>query len=324
MSVGTCTRCGRPLEEGACPLGHPQRRAKRRRRRGRFLVIPVILGLIGGGIYAGLVWYPPYAAADVMGPASTDFAKAVRKMRATIEIFPNESGERPFLALANSASRTRGNLDVARARLDGRTLPGYPIVSARPQIRQANTIRDAMLEFYADSLELLSDLQAVSSYVSAVAPLLPNLSEIEGTLGNAVKRDKVRATVGTAVPIATSLRAGVRAVDPPRELGELHARLRAMVIGIANDLEEVGGLVATRRPDNLVVAGPVIATLYRDVKAKAASFRQEIAQIPTAALDGGLDERLDEFETSVRAINEALADLRDRLGVDGLTVERRN
>lgn len=326
MDTQLCSRCGRPLEEGICPKGHSQRgirrRSRRRRRLGRWLAFPLLLGVLGGGSYAGLVWYPPFAAADVIGPASADFAKAVRRVRDTNTTFPAEADERAFLTLANAASRARRSVDVARARLEGRTLPGYPIVSSRPAIQLAEDIRERMLDFYTDTIDFLAELQRVSNYVSAIAPLFPTLADLEGTLGNATKSAKVQSTLAAAVPITNTLRAELRATDAPDELGELHERLRATVSGIAGDLEQVGDLVASRGGKAILIrAGPVILSLYGDIRERIASFQNQFSQIPMEALEGGLQKSFATFETKVGRVNVALAGLRDRHGVEGLTIE---
>ena len=164
VSTEVCTRCGRPLEDGVCPVGHPQRAVRRRRRPWRtvFLLL-LLLAIIGGAAYGGLTWYPPKAAEDAIRPVSQRFSTALPPLRATIEAFP-EAGDEAGLAEASTvltaSDEARGLLLELQGTLEQTSILSLPVVSDRPAIRTAEATLGQTETFTTEALELVGDLEA--------------------------------------------------------------------------------------------------------------------------------------------------------------------
>lgn len=311
MAVETCTRCGQPLIHGVCPSGHPQRSARKHRRRSRRIAALTTLFLILGGLgYAGLVWYPTWAAADVLGPASDDYEDALAEFGAMVSPFRAESGAvSDALGVLELADPTREALSQARTSLEAETLTSLPIVGSRPALFLARDVRERMLEFYVAALETVADLEAVARYLVELDPLLLELENLEAALGPAGPRD-IAAVAAAARPISNQLAADLRALTPPEELGALHARLEAVVNAILTDvaeLEELGG------------ASRLALAFIRDINHQVGTFRAEARGAGIEVLEEGLGDRLGTLERETATIRQGLLELVDQ-GVDGLTI----
>lgn len=321
MSAGFCSVCGAVLRDGVCPNGHPQRAQRRlhnrRRRRGLWTLLLLFL-LASAGAYAGLVWYPERAAADLMVGPSAAFETSLDSYRATVAAFPPGATDPQALVdgcggvLATSGP-TRDRLAADTIELERRSPPDVPVVSSRPPLQQAHQLRDLMLEFNTRAQEVLGRLEAVCGYVTQATGVLPQLDTLGSTLGDPRDLDAIRASVAAATPIAEQLAADLRALAPPPDLGGLHSALRAIARRIRADLEEI---------DRTAQAGstPVVRALIGDIRSSFDTFRQTLGTAPQEAGAAGLSTAIEETEGRARRIVEGLSALREVHGLTGVTV----
>jgi hypothetical protein len=325
MSSGLCSVCGAALRDGVCPNGHPQRAQQRRhrrrhaRRRYRGLWTLLILFLLAaGGAYVGLVWYPQRAAGEVMRPSSKEFADALETYRATVRGFPPGPTDAQALvdtsnAVLTSSPPARDRLAAFGTKLDRREPPNIPVVSSRPPLQQARDVRDQMIAFDTRALEVLARLEAVTGYVTEVAPSLPQLETLGTTLGNPRDPADVRAAVAATTPVADQMLADLRAITPPDELGGLHSSLVAVARRIRADLDD---LVEASRGG----AGPVVTALVQNIGGDLDSFRETFGTAPKEARQGGLATSLQEVDAIAGHVIAGLRTLRDVHGLSGITV----
>ncbi|HEX2025234.1 MAG TPA: hypothetical protein VHH92_02445 [Actinomycetota bacterium] len=321
MSAGFCSVCGAVLRDGVCPHGHPQRANRRqfRRRRGSFrraIGWILVIGLLTAAAYVGLVWYPRRAAADLMRPASEDFAVGLASYRSAVSAFPPAPTDPEVLVeLSNSVLTAAGDAreDLARvsARLEQRRAVSWPVISSRPPLGQARATREDMIAFSTSALETVAALEGVAGYVTQVAAVLPQLDNVQQTLGSP-STGEVGGAVAESTPIADQVLADVTALTPPEELGGLHAALLAIAQRIRDDLDEIAR--AGQQGSQ-----PLVNALVRDVRTEIASFRETLGAAPRDAHGGGLGDRKNEVDRLSERVLAGLTELRDDYGITGLT-----
>lgn len=317
VSNETCTRCGRPLVAGACPLGHPQRASRRRRRR-RWrlpLFLIVLAALLAAAAYAAVIWYPLREAEEAMRPASRDFATAAERLDRTIAAFP-ENGDPESLAEAAEvlevADDARLHLTEAQARLENHAPPTVPVLSARPPLRTALDAHEDLEEFHVTALELVGSLEAAARYLTQLAPTLPTLDNLETALGEPEEPSEVQQAAAAASPIVDQLTADLRALSPPDDVGTVHASLTAIARGIRGAVEDLGELGQEAEV-------PVAQAILADLRSQMASFRETATEAPSAARAGGLAERISSVQAMAGEIVARLRQLESE-GVTGLTI----
>jgi hypothetical protein len=322
VSAGFCSVCGAVLRDGVCPHGHPQRAARRgaRQRRGsvrRAIAWLILIVVLGGSAYAGLVWYPQRAASDVMRPSSEDFALALDAYRSTVSLFPPGATDPQALLVQSNqvleaAGDTREDLGRATARLEQREPVSWPVISDRPPLRQARATHQDMLAFSTSARETVASVEAIAGYLTRVAGVLPQLDNLEQTLGSPMV-EEIEGAVAASTPIADQMLADIRAVTPPEELGGLHASLLAIAQRIRDDLDEIAR--AGQQGSQ-----PVITALVQDVRGEIALFRETLGEAPREAGQGGLVDRRAEVDRLAAEAVSGLQALRDGYGITGLTI----
>lgn len=316
VSTEVCTRCGRALEDGLCPVGHPQRAARRRRRPWRtvFLIL-LLLGILGGAAYGGLTYYPPTAAEDAIRPVSERFSAALPPLRATIDAFP-EAGDEAALgeasAVVTAADEARELLLTLQARLEETSITSIPVLSDRPALRAAEATLAEAETFTTDGLDLVGDLEAGARYLIEISGILPVLENLREAVGNPRRPGQVEDAVAAALPIADQLRADLRSLTPPDELASSHAALLAIARSLRATIRDLGETAGT-------AATPVVRALVRDIRGQIDTFQETAAVAPDDARDAGLRERTEAVEGRAERIIALLRELRS-LGADGLTI----
>jgi hypothetical protein len=312
-AIGTCTRCGLPLRGGLCPNGHPQRAARRRRRRWprvlRIASVPAAIALL---LYAGLLWYPQQAAAGVMVPSSEEFDEVRTAYEGTVGAFPNSPDPavlaQQAAALLGAADDTRAAILDAETRLEGRTPLSIPVLNRRPPLPLARDLRDRMLAFYLGALELTADMEGVAGYMSQASGVLPKLEDLRGALGNPTTPRQVDGALPAARAVADQLLADLDALAAPPEVGSLHGALRAIAGTTRGQLDELDKIRGR-------TARPLIATLVTEIGAQLDSFRETYVGGPASVLEAGFTSRMTELANQIRAIDDGLARLRDEHGL---------
>ncbi len=278
----------------------------------------VLVLLLAAGAYAGLVWYPRRAAADLMDEPPGAFEASLSAYRATVSAFPPGATDPQALvegcgAVATTSAPTRERLADDTIRLEREAPPDVPVVSSRPPLAQALELRDLMLEFNTTAQEVLGRLEAVCAYVSQAAGVLPQLDTLDATLGDPRDAAEIEAAVAAATPIAEQLLADLRALTPPAELGGLHSSLLAIARRIDSDLEEVS---RTAQAGGV----PVVRALLGDIRSSFDAFRQTLGTAPEEAGAGSLTAAIQRTEALAVRIVEGLRALREVHGLTGVTV----
>jgi hypothetical protein len=280
----------------------------------------LVLLLISGGVYAALVWYPQRAAADLMRPSSEEFSTALDSYRTTISTFPPGRTDPQVLvdgapAVVAAVGEARQVIGDASTALEQREPVDLPVVSSRPPLRQAAATREGMQAFYNSALETVAALEGIAGYITAVAPVLPQLDNLEQRLGRPAA-DEVSATVAAATPIADQVVADLRAITPPEELGGLHASLVAIAQRIRADIDELAR--AGQQGSQ-----PVVNATVQEIRAEIASFREALGGAPRDAADAGLEDQKAEVDRLAGSVITGLETLRETYGITGLTVPSR-
>jgi hypothetical protein len=277
----------------------------------------ILLLVVAGTAYGALVLYPEKAATDLMVPSSEEFAEALEVYRTTVSAFPPGPTDPQALVDASnivigSVGDAREELGRATARLEQRRPPDWPVISDRPPLEEATDTRDRMLGFYTSALETLALVEGVAGYVTLVAAVLPQMDNLEQTLGSPGQAE-VPAAVAAARPVADQILANLKAITPPEEMGGLHAALLAIAQRIRDDLDEIAraGQEGTE---------PVVRALVQDVRAEIGSFREAVGAAPRDAGTAGLDDRKAEVDRLASQVTAELEALRNSHGVTGLTV----
>jgi hypothetical protein len=317
VSANLCSRCGRPLRDGVCPVGHPQRAARRRRKRPwrGTLTIVLVVALVAGAVYAALAWYPPKAAGDAMQPLSAELAQSIPPYRGTVEAFPSEASTDALSAASTvltASDEARRELTQLQAELESTAVPSIPVVSDRPPMELAAELHEEMSRFAVTALENVSDLEAAARYLTELSAILPALANLRAAVGRPGSPGEVEGSVAASRPIAEQLTADLRSLTPPGELTTTHATLLAIARGLTtsiDDLEQTAG----------AASGPVIRAIVGDIRAQIGSFREASAAAPDDARAGGLREQIAEAERRLERIAAGLRELEDE-GVEGLTI----
>jgi hypothetical protein len=322
VSAGFCSVCGAVLRDGVCPHGHPQRAVRRRarQRRGRVrraVAWLILLAVLGGSAYGALVWYPQRAASEVMRPSSEDFALALEAYRSMVSLFPPGATDPQALLVQSNlvletAGVTREELGRSSARLEQREPVSWPIISDRPPLRQARATHQDMLAFSTSALETVASVEAIAGYLTRVAGVLPQLDNLEQTLGPAAVGN-VDQAVAASTPIADQVLADIQAVTAPEELGGLHASLLAIAQRVRDDLDEIAR--AGQQGSQ-----PVITALVQDVRGEVGSFRETLSSAPREAGQGGLADRRAAADRLAAEAVSGLQALRDGYGITGLSI----
>jgi hypothetical protein len=317
-ATGTCTRCGLPLRGGVCPNGHPQRAARRRRRRWprllRIAWAPILVLVIA---YGGLFWYPGRAAANLMVPSSEEFERVRTAYEATTAAFPNAPDPAALVqqaaAVLGAADSAREAITDAETRLEARSPVSFPVLDRRPPLPLAHDLRERMLSFYLGALELVADMEGVARYLTEVAVVLPKLEDLRSALGNPRTPAEADAALPAARGVADQLLADLDALTPPVETGSLHESLRAIAGTTRSHLDELDRVRGR-------TARPILATLVTEIGAQLDTFRNTFIGGPGAALEAGLAPKMAELGSQIRLIAEGLARLRDEHGLDDVVV----
>ncbi|HEX9890957.1 MAG TPA: hypothetical protein VGB28_02725 [Actinomycetota bacterium] len=311
MSTPTCTRCGRPLRDGLCPRGHPQRaargRTRRERRWPRRLVLPVlILLLVATAIYAALWWYPERAAGELIEPASASFQGAATAYRDVVEAYPQGLVPENVAALASeelqAAAQARPALSGAQSELEALEPVGIPVIKGREPLGLATRTHGRMIAFTIGAQELVADVEAVSRFVSELVPLLPRARDLRQAIGEPSTPAEVDAALEAARPIAGQLLGDVEALTPPAELGSAHQALRAIAGRMSADLNELDRVSGRG-------AGPILNSLVQEIGRQLDTFSDTILGAPGEALEAGVDARTQELDKRLDRISRDLEDL---------------
>ncbi|HVM11263.1 MAG TPA: hypothetical protein VM638_02130 [Actinomycetota bacterium] len=316
MSQATCTRCGRPLRNGVCPRGHPQRAARRRARpkRGRKLLVALlILALLAGAAWGAFRWYPERAAAQLLRGPSETFASTADAYNAAVHAFPTqptaETLETQVSASVTTSARARPALADLQGRIEARDPVTIPVVRNRDPLPLAHRVRARMLDFAIGGLELIADMEGVSTYLQEAAPLLETADELESELGTPRTPRDVDGSAEAVRPVAGRLVSELGALTPPPELTATHESARAIAERIQADLTELDDVTGRG-------AEPIIRSLAQQIRRQLGSLRETLLSAPEEARDaGGLGARIDHLEAVQERIVRGLLRLRNRSGV---------
>ena len=314
MSSALCTVCGTPLIQGACPRGHPQRSRRHGRRSWRLEVLAVLLLILTGILYGGLIWYPRKAATDFARPASKDFTEALGAFRAATGAFPPGATDPSVVIdaaerITDAAGPARNRLSEARDRLAEDPPPGIPVVSDRPPLDDAQRLEDALETFYPTALEVVSRLERVGDYLEEIAPALTSADEMVDLLltGPVVEEGTAPRARAPAAEVAGFL----EATDPPEETGGLHSALLAIATEISEGVQRLAGFAQP---------SPVAKAVLNGVREDVVAFRDTLGRAGVLVRRAGLGRPLSDAKAATAAAIEVLASLRDEHGITGLTV----
>lgn len=271
--------------------------------------------ILGGGAYAGLVWYPERAAGDLARPLSEGFTASRAAVDGAIAAFPTDPALESLPAadqVLSAADGARTTLAAAQLELEEQPAVTIPVISDRDPLRLANLVRDRLEAYYPEALDLIGDLEASARYLTQLTPVLPTLDNLEAALEGPLGQGGLGGILGAARPVADQLLADVRTLSPPDELATSQASLLAIARGIKGSIQELERVGGEGR-------SPVLRALLEDVRSQLASFRETVAAATGEARAAGLDERivaLDEREAAIAA------DLRrlEEQGLEGLTI----
>jgi hypothetical protein len=320
MSASLCSVCGAVLRDGACPNGHPQRSSRRRDRRSRrgLWSVLIILLILAGAAYGGLVLYPRTAASNLMGPTSEEFSSSLVAYRSTAGAFPPGATDPQALgdiaaAILGSAQEASTRLADASLALEEQEAVDLPVVSSRPPLADAIALRDRVAAFYASAREVVASLEAIAGYVTQVSGTLDEVQSLENNL-NAAKAVDPRPAVTSSIPVADQLIADLQAITPPDELGALHASLVGIAERIRTGLDDVTAAAGGGRQTQ-----PVVAATLQGLRDEIATFKETLGSTPRLARRVGLAPRLQEVDALAVEITEELSALRDQ-GVEDITL----
>ena len=321
MSPGLCSVCGAILRDGACPNGHPQRAVRRgydQPRRRRIFPWVLLILILTGAAYTVLIWVPKTAAGNLMRPSSEEFARAVEAYRGAVGALPPGATDPQVLAdlaatAVSASGPAREELSDASVALTEREPFDVPIISSRPPLPEAISLRERMTEFYTGAQQALTSVEVASSYITQAAVVLPALASVEERMQTA-DPDNPEVTVSAAIPVADQLIADLSALTPPEELGGFHEGLLTIAQRIRDGLDAV----ANARGGE--IGRPVVAATIRGVRNEIAAFRQSFGTAPRQARGTGLGPLLEEVDSLAVEITERLAALRDVHDLDGLTL----
>lgn len=270
----------------------------------------IVALLVAGVVYLGFFWWPVQAAGDLMKPSSEDFAGSVADLQVTVNAYPSGETLEGSGAVIEAAPAARDELSGAQLRLENRRVLSIPILSSRPAFSLAQDLKEQMMAFYTVGLEAVGDLEAVARYLNELEPLVPALGNVRKALGAPKTGGEIEDAVASAEPIAEQLRADLRALDPPDELGAAHTSLLAITRGIQEDLDEI---------ERVGGGSPVLRALLKDIRSQLDSFRKTASEAPFRALEGGLGQRLATLNRRSATITDGLIELRDK-GVGDLSI----
>ncbi len=273
----------------------------------------MILLILAGAAYAGLVWYPERSASDLMVPSSREFADARESFRDVVAAYPND-GDAGALAEAegvlDASDDARARIGLAQLGLEEREPTTLPVISDRPPLRIASDLYERMANFYAEALMVIVDLEAVSRYLTELSPILDDLQGLRTALREAPP-EALPQRAAALRPIAQQLRADLRALTPPDELAALHSSLLAIGRGIRSSIDGIEGLGD--------VESPILASLVDDIEEQLDLFEETALTGPREARTAGLDEGIRRVERIGERIVSDLMRLRDE-GVEDLTI----
>jgi hypothetical protein len=274
--------------------------------------------LVSGGVYAALVWYPERAADQLMRPTSEEFAGALEAYRATVSAFPPGPTDPQALvdasnAVLTTAPETRERLTTSATELTNRNPPDIPVISSRSPLGEARALREQIIAFYTQALDVVGRTEASAGYLTQAAAVLPQLDTLATTLGNPEEPGEVRAAVAAATPVADQMLADLRALTPPSELAGLHTSLQAIARRIRDDLDEAARTAQTG-------AAPVVTALLEAIGGTMETFRETLGRAPREVARAGVAAAAGQVDALARQIVAKLHALRDVHGLTDVTV----
>jgi hypothetical protein len=314
MSTRLCSVCGRPLIEGACPLGHPQRSRRHGRRSRRLEATAVLILLLTAVVYAGLIWYPRKAATDFARPVSRSFAEGLGAFRAAVGVFPPGATDPQVMVdaagrISEAAGPARDRLSDGRNALEVHTIPGIPLISSRPPLDEARRVQSDLATFYPAALEVVSRLERVADYLGEIDPALASVDELVDLLFSGPVVEE--GTAPKAMAPAADVVGFMEATDPPEEAGGLHAALLAIATEIREGVQRLAGFGES---------SPVAKAVLNGVREDLATFRDTLGRGGVLVRRAGLGRPLSEAKAAVAAAVAGLTALRDEHGITGLSV----
>lgn len=253
-----------------------------------------------------------------MRPSSQEFSSAVEAYRGAAGALPPAATDPQVLAdlaatVLSASVPARGQLSDASAALSERTPLDLPVISGRPPLAEAISLRERMTEFYTGALQALSGLERTASYLTQAAAVLPALDSLEERMQTA-DPDSPQVAVDASIPVSDRLIADLQALTAPDELGGLHESL----VAIAQRIRE--GLDALARSRGGQAGKPVVAATIKTVRGEIAAFRQTFGTAPAQARRAGLGPLLKEVDALAVEITQRLATLREVHGLEGITL----
>jgi hypothetical protein len=273
----------------------------------------VLILLITGVLYAGLIWYPRKAAADYARPVSADFAETLAAYRAAVGAFP--PGATDASVMIDSAGRmiqaigpARDALTRSRTGIEEAIIPGIPVISDRPPLDEAHAVQEELSTFYPAALEVVARLERVAAYLAEIGPALASVDEMIPLLtGPVVETGSARKAVAPAAEVVGFL----DATAPPEETGGLHSALLAIATEINEDVARLAGI---EQPSP--VAKAVLGGLRNDL----ATFRETLGRAGVLVRRAGLGRPIAEAKEAIARVITGLLSLRDEHGLAGVTV----
>lgn len=273
----------------------------------------MLILLLTGALYGGLIWYPRKAAETFAGPVSADFAEALETYRAAVGTFPPGATDPSVMIDAGGRMTAaippaRDALTAAQNTLEAEQIAQVPVISDRPPLDEAGLVEQELSAFYPAAREVIGRLERVADYVSALAPALAGVDQMVAVLSGPVVEE---GSAPQAVPMADEVVATLEGLAVPDETGGLHSALLAVAQEIR---EDVGRLAAFGEPSPLAKAR--LAGLRNDL----ATFRETVGKAGVLVRRAGLGRPIAEAKEAATGAISALLSLRDEHALSGITV----
>lgn len=299
---------------GACPRGHPQRATRHTGKRSRRLeALALLILLITGALYGGLIWYPRKAAEDFAQPVSADFAEALGAYRAAVGAFPPGTTDPSVMIdaagrMTQAIGPARDVLTTSRDGLEANTISTIPVISDRPPLDEAKALQEDLANFYPSALEVMARLERVAAYLAEVSPALGSLNEMIPLLtGPVVESGSADKAVAPAAEVVGFL----DATAPPEETGGLHSALQAIAGQINEDVARLA---------NIDEPSPVAKALLSGLRNDLGTFGETLGKAGVLARRAGLGRPITDAKQAVAETIAGLIALRDEHGLSGITV----
>jgi hypothetical protein len=276
--------------------------------------LALVILLLTGALYGGLIWYPRKAAEDFARPVSADFAEALAAFRGALGSFPPGKTDPSVIIdasgrITEATAPARETLTRSQSTLEENTLPSIPVISDRPPLDEAREVQEQMAAFYPSALEVVARLERVAGYLAELGPVLASADEAIGLLltGPVVEEGSASQAVAPVADLVGFL----EATTPPEETGGLHSSLLALATEIREDVGRLARFGGT---------SPVAKAVLSSVRDDLVTFRDTLGKAGVLVRRAGLGRPIAATKDAAAAVITTLTALRDEHGLAGITV----